>query len=650
MFRKALLWFALLSVAATTAAAQNFLLDIDYTQAIPTGSLFGVAVAEGGADSQGNFYFLVSGLVQGPYVYTIGPQPTVPTSYLVKLNPARTVLYQNLLPYPFISMAVDPAGNVYLAGGNSVEKLGPDGKTVLYNTAIGGPSMGAAAIALDSAGRVYATGSVGAGDLSATPGAYGQTAQAANDPQGFVVRLNPAGGIDYATYLGVYVNNPYGIAVDSSGSAFVIWTTQSPDFPTTAGAYLTSGLSMLARLSPDGSELIYSTFTGGPDDLAVYLGVDSAGNAVVALSSRPGFYAAVTRFNPQGTGVTFSSNFPSVSPEGLAVDSSGNAYVINWVFPSSGNYPVKNSLSACGTGAALTVIDSGGAILQSTYLPRAYAYLGVTLLPGSAAGLFTGTSSGGLLMTVLSQNPQAQTVQLACVGSAASYDDTAISPGEIVSLFGSGLGPAAGTQPQIDIASGFPTKVADVQVTFNGVLGPLLYVQDNQINAIAPWSLEAGQQAQVCVVYNGSTTNCLNAGVAPSHPGVFTAGPVNAAALNQDGTINSPSNPAKVGSVVSIFATGLGAIDPAQPDGSIVGFPLPANVLPVSMSTMSPTGGAPIPITVLYAGPAPGEVAGVSQINFTVNANVTGPYATFVAAGLPGSQAVSNGFSIYVAQ
>jgi uncharacterized protein (TIGR03437 family) len=649
MLRKSLFLIALLSATTAMAAAQNFLLDIDNTQAIPVGPLVnGVANISTGTDSQGNLYVLANGLVQGPYVYTIGPQPLGPLSYLVKLNPAGAVLYQNTLPSLAVAMVVDPAGNVYLAGGNSIEKLGPDGKTVLYNTVIGGPSLGAAAMALDSTGRVYATGSVGAGDLPATPGAFQQTAQTAS---GFVVRLNAAGGIDYATYLGVAVNNPYGIAVDSSGSAVVMWSTQSTDFPATPGAYLASGLSMLARLTPDGSGLIYSTFAGGPLDTAYYVAVDSAGNAVVALSDRPGYSASVVRFNTEGTGVAFSKTFPIIGPGGLAVDASGNTYVYNPVFSYTGNYPVKNSLSACGTGTALTVIDSSGAIVQSTYLPGGQSPIGIHVLPDSTVDLFGMPSTGGLLsMIQLSQNPQAQTVQLACFGNAGSYDDAVISPGEIVSLFGSGLGPAAGTQPQIDIASGFPTKVADVQVTFNGTPGPLLYVQDGQINAIAPWSLGAGQQVQVCVVYNGSTTNCLNADVETSHPGVFMVTPALAAALNQDGTLNSASNPAKVGSVVSIFATGLGAIDPPQRDGSIVGFPLPANDLPVSMYTISPTGGSPIPITVLYAGPAPGEVAGVSQINFTVDANVGGPYETFVAVGLPDNQVVTNGFSIYVAQ
>jgi uncharacterized protein (TIGR03437 family) len=149
-------------------------------------------------------------------------------------------------------------------------------------------------------------------------------------------------------------------------------------------------------------------------------------------------------------------------------------------------------------------------------------------------------------------------------------------------------------------------------------------VQDGQINAIAPWSLTAGQKVDVCVSYHGAATNCITRTAVNAHPGVFM---LNGSTLvvNQDGSINSTSNPAQVGSVVTVYATGLGPIEPAQPDGGIVGLPLPENVLPVTLTwelQCCPVlwlGPSSAPITVQYAGPAPFEVAGVSQINFVVN-------------------------------
>jgi uncharacterized protein (TIGR03437 family) len=255
-----------------------------------------------------------------------------------------------------------------------------------------------------------------------------------------------------------------------------------------------------------------------------------------------------------------------------------------------------------------------------------------------------------LFLASFSQNPNAQTVQLACVGNAGSYRSDAIVGGEIVSLFGEGLGPSVGMQPQVSTETGFPKQLADVQVTFNGTPGPLLYVQDTQINAIAPWSLQTGQTVQICVVYQSATTNCLSRTVAKAHPGVFTVDGYYAAALNQDGTVNSAANPAQLDSVVSIFATGLGALDPQPQDGVVVGLPWPTETLPIGIFWNAPTvtfGLMPTPLAIPYAGPAPYEVAGVSQINFVV-----GGYSFWLTAGGDGSGGgpSSNEFQVYVAQ
>jgi uncharacterized protein (TIGR03437 family) len=241
-----------------------------------------------------------------------------------------------------------------------------------------------------------------------------------------------------------------------------------------------------------------------------------------------------------------------------------------------------------------------------------------------------------LFLTGLSQNPNAPVVQLACTANAASDDSTAMSGGEIVSLFGQGLGPAAGAQPQVNGEAGFPDQLAGVQVTFNGTPGPLLYVQNNQINAIAPWALQnqTGQTVNVCVLYNGVETNCITRPVVEEHPGVFTVDGVYAAALNEDGTINSATNPAT--GWVSIFATGLGPISPALPDGGIVGLPLPVNVLQDGVywvANLGLAGSIANYTTVDYGGPAPYEVAGLSQVNFL-------PTATgYLFAGYPAGPA-----------
>jgi uncharacterized protein (TIGR03437 family) len=98
-----------------------------------------------------------------------------------------------------------------------------------------------------------------------------------------------------------------------------------------------------------------------------------------------------------------------------------------------------------------------------------------------------------------------------------------------------------------------------------------------------------------------------------------------AAAVNQDGTINSKLNPAPVGSVVSIFATGLGALINAPPDGSVIGLPPPSLAVDVQVLTeTSPLIKPPLQfatVKILYAGPAPNEIEGLTQINIEVPAS-----------------------------
>lgn len=634
MVRTACFFLALLGATAATATAQNFLLGLDYSEPIPTGPLTGPTGAKTATDQQGNVYVLVGGWPweETSNGMTFGSDPGGP-SYLVKLTPAGTVVYQTTLAFPATALAIDAAGYAYLAGINLVEKLGTDGTTVIYQTTIGGSDLTVKALAVDSLGRIYVTGTSSAGDVATTPGAFQPgPSPTVTQLHGFVMRLKPSGAIDYGSYLDP--GQPSSIAVDASGAALVAGEPLSTDFPTTPGAYLTRGYGFLLRLSADGSALIYSTYT--EPSAQCCLVVDSAGDATLALENIDGTRSQVVRFDPQGAPKVVATL--SGAALALAVDSAGNIYIAT---AAAINYPSRNSLAPCSSlgSAVLTVLDSGGNVLQATYIPglsNDYNLTAMSLAPDSTVSIFgapdpgyapsqnlAGSPSALLQLTRLSQNAKAQTVQLACVGNAAnytSYSNRGIAGGEIVSLFGQGLGPTAGTQPQVNVQTGFPTKLAGVQVTFNGTPGPLLYVQDSQINAISPWALQTGQPVEICVVYNGAPTNCMVRTAVDADPGVFTVDGVFAVALNQDGSFNSASHPANGESIVTVFATGLGAINPAQPDGSIVGFPLPANVLPVTMYTYN---GVPFFdlftffLTINYAGPAPIQVAGVSQINFT---------------------------------
>jgi uncharacterized protein (TIGR03437 family) len=202
------------------------------------------------------------------------------------------------------------------------------------------------------------------------------------------------------------------------------------------------------------------------------------------------------------------------------------------------------------------------------------------------------------------------TALLTAVQNAASYQSGNVSPGEIIILYGTGLGPPAlaGTGAPIR------TTLAGTRVDVNGLPAPLLYTSDHQVAAIIPYAV-TGTTVSIQVRSDAKTSNTLTIPLAPAAPGLFTldaTGKGPAAAISPDGTANTPAHPATPGSYLSLFATGEGATNPTGVDGSIGAPPLPAPVLPVTVMIDG------TPALVTYAGAAPGLVAGVMQVNIKI--------------------------------
>jgi uncharacterized protein (TIGR03437 family) len=240
------------------------------------------------------------------------------------------------------------------------------------------------------------------------------------------------------------------------------------------------------------------------------------------------------------------------------------------------------------------------------------------------------------------------------VGNAATFSSGPVAPGEIVTLTGNGLGPQQGIQTQATFASPFPTQAGNAEVTFDGTPAPLLWVQDGQINTVVPWSV-AGKTTKICVTYNNVPTNCLTYPVAAAAPGVFMVDGLHAATLNQDGSINSATNPAPLHSIVTVYATGLGPISPLQGDGALVaGTPLAVNTLPLQLGSLLQGGGDAedaiyVTYAPAYAGPAPDLIAGASQINFLASDGIGFLDAVELVVQTPSGASYSNWFQIYLA-
>lgn len=282
-------------------------------------------------------------------------------------------------------IAVDAAGHAYISGqaysgfpttpgafDTSIEgvegdafvaRLSPDGSTLEFATFLGGSDFDTAlSIVLDNAGTVYLGGYTVSTDFPVTPGVFDSTYQGYSEA--YVAHFNADGtALLYSTFLGgSNADLGWSIAVDSAGSAYITGFTESPDFPTTPGAFDTTLAEwydiFVAKLSPDATTLEYGTLVGG--NSADYsfggIAVDSAGNAYVSgythstdFPVTPGAFdttynsqeAFIFKLNPTGSDMVYATFLGGSSAEyaqGTTVDAAGYVYVTGTT--SSEDFPV----------------------------------------------------------------------------------------------------------------------------------------------------------------------------------------------------------------------------------------------------------------------------------------------------------------------
>ncbi|HXS93555.1 MAG TPA: IPT/TIG domain-containing protein [Candidatus Limnocylindrales bacterium] len=202
------------------------------------------------------------------------------------------------------------------------------------------------------------------------------------------------------------------------------------------------------------------------------------------------------------------------------------------------------------------------------------------------------------------------------VNAASSAPFTAgIAPGELLTLYGSNLAAGLVSAPSIP----FPTTLGNVQVMINGIAAPIYYVSPGQISVIVPYSL-TGAIAAVQVINNNIASNTITNFTAATAPGVFTVlqtGIGDGAILHQDGTAVTTKSPAQPGETVSVFLTGLGAVNPSISDGDAG----PGGPLSYATATFTAdiSGTA---ATIQFAGLAP-NLAGLYQMNVTIPTGLT---------------------------
>jgi trimeric autotransporter adhesin len=215
----------------------------------------------------------------------------------------------------------------------------------------------------------------------------------------------------------------------------------------------------------------------------------------------------------------------------------------------------------------------------------------------------------------------APVISAAGILNGASFSYGPVSPGEIISLFGSAIGPPAPSYLTLTNPRLVANSLAGVTVFFDGIPAPLLYASAGQVNAVVPHSIAGESTTQLQTEYLGVLSNPVTLPVADTSPGVFSIGGSGSgpgAILNDvDESVNSALNPAAPGDWVSIFATGAGVTTPSGVDGFVASPPLATPSAQVSVTI----GGVPCQLN--FAGAAPGLVTGVWQINAQVPAGIT---------------------------
>jgi hypothetical protein len=337
-------------------------------------------------------------------------------AFVAKLNPSGSALgYSTYLgggEHDFgFAIAVDSAGNAYVTGETDspdfpmmnplqaasggwdafVSKFNPAGSALVYSTYLGGSGSDAGfSIALDSAGDAYVTGYT---DSTNFPTMNPLQRHKGGNYDAFVSRFNPAGSaLVYSTYLGGNGNDVgFGIAVDSAGSAYVTGVTTSGNFPTTPGAFKRAcglncgaGQAFVSKLSPTGSAFASSTFLGGNNGQGIGYGiaVDSANNAYV-------------------TGLTGSTNFPTMNPLQSALGGTYDAFVTKIDVRAVPTIMLSSSQNPSTYGQAVNftaVLTSGGGAPpdgETVAFKKGTTVLGTGTLSGGSAGFTTSALPAG---------------------------------------------------------------------------------------------------------------------------------------------------------------------------------------------------------------------------------------------------------------
>ncbi len=526
------------------------------------------------------------------------------------------------------AIATDAAGDLFIAdaGNHRVRKVTPDGiiqsvagagpvaSTLYCKPPAGGYLASITGVAVDKSGALYIADQGANVVWRQAPG--GQLTPFAGNGQGatYGAAIGSA-----ATAVPLDILGP--IALDGAGNLWLVSNSNGLVKVAPSGV-ITDVLTQIAprSVSPDPSGTVYAA----TNERVYRIAADDSLIPVTAVSATPQSFEG-----PGGPGgIEYTVGVPSYAgPAGLAavVDTNGTLYFLL----STGMQTISRSCVAASMSASASAGFSsgvfnvaGGIYLVDTLGNRIWTMAAAPVAGASSVSLgpaaVRSLGSGAVL-----QNPTGFAAGGDGLGlTSYQYISDTIAPGELIRILGACLGPANPVEAAYDAGGNIPLALGGTQVLFDGVAAPLVSVVGGEIVAVTPYALAGKSQTTMSVVNaNGQAGATLT--VAAVAPGLFhyrdPLGTDTVVALNNDGSRNTRASPAAPGSVIAIYATGLGQTAPPSLDGAMrTGDRQVAAKVSVTINN--------VPATVLYAGPAPGFV-GLEQINVQVPATTSGPVA-----------------------
>ena len=579
-------------------------------------------------------------------------------------------------------IAADSQGNLYIAdfGSNRIRKVAPDGT---ITTAAGNGAYGSAAgdggpaasahlslpgpVALDQSGNLFIADigdnrvrKVAVDGTITTVAGNGNPGHSGDGGRAIDAEVIPSAGLAVDPSGILYIRDSYALRkvtpdgiITSVPGTMPLQSAVGPGTPpgTAAQFYLAENLTRTGNgLAADGAG---NVFAEGPPATGVdKIAPDGTISFVLSDHYYPGFIAAdrsgtmfwtsfyyneILRYTPANPFVTLASfgngctlpvqDLFDYQVTALATDPAGNLYAAE-SNPNAAvtirKYPV--------TGSAYRIY------LNDLVAP---ARIGAMAVDG-AGNIYAGDFHFDVVRVI---RPTGTLPAIAAVANGASNLAGPIAPGEVIVLYGAGQGPGALEACAYGAAGLIDRELYGTEVLFNGQPAPVLYASAGQVAAMVPYRI-SGAAAQVSLVYGGAVSPPVSVPVAAAAPGLFTmdgSGRGQAAAVNQDGTVNGAAHPAKAGTFIALYATGGGQTTPAGVDGAITGSVFPQQALPVTVTIAGQT------VPAQYAGGAPALLEGVMQVNAQIPAGVTPGSAVPVTIQVGGA-ASQAGVTIVVAQ